>query len=120
MAYFVWSLLFQGLPLDHMLFHLGVANPVCYFCHEPENFMHVFWSCPKAKFAWIWIESFFCPFMPTQFHWTQGLLRDSIIFSEPLVEVWNIFRVTILFHISKPQNKIIFSSELTTPSFFVL
>ena len=37
-----WSLLHQGLPIGIRRQYLGVPNPLCAFCNQPEDFLHVF------------------------------------------------------------------------------
>ena len=73
--------------------------------------MHVFWSCDKAHDAWIWILSFFNPFLSTPCTWVHALLGDPLHFSEPLQEVWHIFHLSILFHLWKTRNNIIYGRQ---------
>ena len=103
-----WSLLHQGLPIGIRRQYLGVPNPLCAFYNQPKDFLHVFWSCDKAHDAWIWILSFFNPFLSTPYTWVHALLGDPLHFSEPIQEVWHIFCLSILFHLCKTRNNIIY------------
>ena len=48
-AHFAWCLAFQGLPLGPRLKHIGVPDPRCPFCGQPESFLHLFWFCKRAQ-----------------------------------------------------------------------
>lgn len=49
--------------------------------------------------------------------WVHAFLGDPLHFLEPLQEVWYIFHTTILFHLWKRRNNIIFGREEDSISF---
>lgn len=116
-VYFAWSLLHHGLLIGIHRVYLGVPNPTCAFYNSLEDSIHVFWSCLKAKAAWDWILSFFNQFLGKPCSWVHALLGDPLHFSEPLQEMWHIFHTTILFHLWKSKNNIIFDREKASVSF---
>ena len=45
----------QGTMLtkDNLLKRNWQWNPSCYFCHEHESVVHLFFTCPLVKYVWI-------------------------------------------------------------------
>lgn len=77
-SFFFQILLNQGLLLNTRLKYLGVPDPHCAFCNEPDSTMHIFWLCNRSISMWEWVSSFFAPYMPILFSQQHALSRGFI------------------------------------------
>lgn len=108
-SHFSWCVLFQGLPFGSRLKHLGVPDPRCPFCGHLEIFMHIFWFCRRAQQFWSQIHDFFRPFQLEPFSWHMTLLGDSPRIPFKFSQIWDDFRMEILFTLWKDKNVILFT-----------
>ena len=98
--------------LGPRLKHIGVPDPRCPFCGQPESFLHIFWFCKRAQNYWHWIHDFFKPFRPEPFSWHMILLGDSPRIPALFSQLWHTFRMEILFTIWKDRNVVLFTHSV--------